>query len=626
MKTPYLITIAATLMLAGCGDSSEPGGSPRGPANDPDGNPGGLPNGEAPWSVGLALSAPVPAEPGGGNQGGAVVFVSITPGTIAGAASVQIKSGGVLSRALAATDGGFDPVAVAAEEGDAIEVDVTDSTGGETTVSATARQGVRPRVVRTSPAARKTDVPLNVRLSVVFTTPMDAASLIGGLSVLVGGVAVPGHVELTSDGLAMEFTPTSPLAANSDYDLRVDGSVRDVLGTTLGVGVVVSFRTVANDPLPLPPRVYHLTVTTLTSGTDPDPDGYLIKLQGNLIATTSLASPNGSVTFIVTEVNQFHPHDYYLSIEGLAPNCVADQPFRERMVESSDITETFAVTCAPVRQLVAVIGQGPGAEIYLINSNGTGAIALTSNTVLDDDPVWSPDGSHILFSSERDGDREIYAMDANGSSPVRITNTAGTDERPAWAPDGNRIAFVSNRDGNAEIYVMNADGTGQTRLTDSPWEDTDPAWSPDGGKIAFASSRSGVPNIHVMNADGTATAQLSFDIAGASSSQPAWSPDGLSIAYVQTVSLYGGYSSVVVMTSNGYPADAIGVVYGRNDRVADPAWSPDGGQIAVTQLTCLPGPGCQYDVVVFPNVSNSTFGFGLSRMLRTNTRNPAWRP
>lgn len=370
--------------------------------------------------------------------------------------------------------------------------------------------------------------------------------------------------------------------------------------------------------------VIELRVTTATSGTDPDPDGYLVRLRGNAIALTdsAYAPPDGSVTFVVFKaVGRNTPSEYYLTLEGVAPNCTADPGGREGLVNGSDITEGFVITCGPVRRLATVIGQGGNADIYLMNSNGTGATVLTASSALDDDPAWSPDGSRIVFSSERDGNRDIYVSDADGAAPIRITNTAGIDDRPAWAPDGSRIAFVSNRDGNAEIYLMNVDGTNQTRLTDSPSEDTDPAWSPDSRRIAFASDRSGVPNIHVMNRDGTATVQLSFDIRGARSSQPSWSPDGSAIAYVQTVSLYGGYSTVVRMTSNGYPADGVGPAVDGDDLFADPAWSPDGGQIAVTRATCSLGSPCQYDVVVF-----GSSGFGPSRLLRSNVRNPAWRP
>ena len=80
-------------------------------------------------------------------------------------------------------------------------------------------------------------------------------------------------------------------------------------------------------------------------------------------------------------------------------------------------------------------------------------------------PAWSPDGTKIAFTSDRDGIPKIYVMNADGTNQTRITDNPASDEAPAWSPDGSKIAFTSDRDGNPEIYVMNADGTDQTRLT-----------------------------------------------------------------------------------------------------------------------------------------------------------------
>ena len=69
-------------------------------------------------------------------------------------------------------------------------------------------------------------------------------------------------------------------------------------------------------------------------------------------------------------------------------------------------------------------------------------------------------------------------MNADGTAQTRLTNNAAIDDGPAWSPDGTKIAFTSNRDGNDEIYVMNADGTGQTRLTNNAADDSSPPGPP----------------------------------------------------------------------------------------------------------------------------------------------------
>src|SRR5918994_1840923 len=54
----------------------------------------------------------------------------------------------------------------------------------------------------------------------------------------------------------------------------------------------------------------------------------------------------------------------------------------------------------------------------------------------------------IAFTTNRDGDYEIFAMNADGTGQTRLTKNTADDTRPAWSPDGTKVAFTSNRNGN----------------------------------------------------------------------------------------------------------------------------------------------------------------------------------
>ena len=218
------------------------------------------------------------------------------------------------------------------------------------------------------------------------------------------------------------------------------------------------------------------------------------------------------------------------------------------------------------------------SEIYVIDSDGSNLRRLTD---LDSQlPSWSPDGRHIAFFSSED----IYVMDSDGSNLRRLTKDIGWPWEweevlsLKWSPDGRRIAFVSELDKNFEdfknfeIYVVGSDGRHLRNLTNHRARDAFPSWSPDGRHIAFVSDRDGNVEIYVMDSDGGNPRNLTDHWAN--DAFPSWSPDGRHIAFASD---RDGDSEVYVMGSDGSNPRRL-TDHSATDR--SPSWSPDGRHIA----------------------------------------------
>jgi TolB protein len=106
-------------------------------------------------------------------------------------------------------------------------------------------------------------------------------------------------------------------------------------------------------------------------------------------------------------------------------------------------------------------------DVYLIPLNGGDPINLTNDPAYDGGAVWSPDGSRLAFLSTRiDDNARIFVMDADGGNlhtledwpPDDPAYDVGNDAIPMWSPDGSSIVFASTRAGRGGIYVADSDG------------------------------------------------------------------------------------------------------------------------------------------------------------------------
>jgi Tol biopolymer transport system component len=205
-----------------------------------------------------------------------------------------------------------------------------------------------------------------------------------------------------------------------------------------------------------------------------------------------------------------------------------------------------------------------GPQLFVMNSDGSDIrnVSLGDAT----DHRWSPDSSHLLFTSSRTGNGEIFSVRADGSDLTNLTNSSGTDSQADWSPDGEQIVFRSNRsDASYEIFTMNGDGSNQEAITDRPNTVAWPSWAPDGSRIVWVDGSGASATLWTVQPNGTGAAMLAPSPAD---DKARWSPDSEALAW-------RGNSDVLRILANGTSYTNL-TNDGSTSTDSQPSWSPGG--------------------------------------------------
>jgi Tol biopolymer transport system component len=273
------------------------------------------------------------------------------------------------------------------------------------------------------------------------------------------------------------------------------------------------------------------------------------------------------------------------------------------------------------------------ADTFVMDPDGDNLTQLSDDSANEGSLDWSPDGKKLAFVRES----SIYVMNADGSGLAALTsNKRGQDDFPEWSPDGARIAFTRSElaycDGRGcpspsekvvpHVHIMNADGTGVQPLSSGRWYEHDPTWSPDGSAIAFVRSEIeieaidspgvelGTDLIYAVAPDGSNLRKLASMERITQGLE--WSPDGKRFLFAA--------DAIYTMWPDGTQVEPLAIPgQGPEGLIMSAAtWSPDGTKIAFAGSR-----GANRDIYTV-----NADGTGLTQLTNTweEDFHPAWQP
>jgi Tol biopolymer transport system component len=245
---------------------------------------------------------------------------------------------------------------------------------------------------------------------------------------------------------------------------------------------------------------------------DVSQNGALIFFQGAVAAATGRAQ--------VTAGWQFAWHDRQGNVQALAGEA---GPYGDMDV-------------SPDGKLIAVTRQdpgAPGADIWVIDWQRGVSTRLTLDPADDINPVWSPDGRRVAFTSFRKGNADIFVKNANGVGDETALLDSSADEYVEdWSKDGRYIAYRMDQDGFEDLYVLPLDADGKpgkpVPIVKGKFHKDEPQFSYDGKWLAYTSDESGTFEVYVVSFPAL---DQKLKVSDGGGGRPRWREDGKEILF-----------------------------------------------------------------------------------------------
>jgi serine/threonine protein kinase/Tol biopolymer transport system component len=216
---------------------------------------------------------------------------------------------------------------------------------------------------------------------------------------------------------------------------------------------------------------------------------------------------------------------------------------------------------APDGQRVAVVRRVQGnADLWLLDSVRTSR--LTFDASVDAFPVWSADGSRLVFASNRAGQPDLYQKLASGTGAEETLISSDEAKYPnSLTADGRFLLYFTGSAQGTDLWVLPTAGKAEpTPFLQTPFNERFGAFSPDGRWVAYMSNESGRDEVYVRpfvppGEESTVAVTVGqWQVSTAGGLAPLWSPDGQELYYLAPDG--GMMAAAVNASTTGFAAGA----------------------------------------------------------------------
>lgn len=178
------------------------------------------------------------------------------------------------------------------------------------------------------------------------------------------------------------------------------------------------------------------------------------------------------------------------------------------------------------------------SDVWLMDFKQNSSTRFIFGPGSSEDPVWSPDGSEIVFSSNRDGAYDLYRKPVDGARAEQLLLQSKDDKyASSWSRDGRFLLYSANRNfGTEQIWVVSMRGEAKpVAFSRSRFDETDGEFSPDGRWVAYASNETGQYEIYVRAFTGSGDGGENggkWMVSKDGGLFPKWRSDGRELAYI----------------------------------------------------------------------------------------------